>query len=759
MDDISEILKVTNVNKILDRYFQEGKGKDPIIHFYETFLSEYDPEIRDKRGVYYTPEPVVKYIVNSLHQVLKNEFGLPDGFASKDVTVLDPAAGTLTFPAEAIKTAVVEHSKYGSASTKNFIKNSILKNFYAFELMMAPYAIGHLKMGFIFEELDYKMSDEERFKLYLTNTLEMEELEEVNIPGLSSLTEENHYALEVKQREPILVIMGNPPYSGISSNNNDWTERLLKTNIDDVQNYYEVDGKPLGERNPKWLQDDYVKFLRFAQWKIAKAGNGVVGMITNHSYLDNPTFRGMRQSLLRTYNKIFILNLHGNSLKKESCPDGSKDENVFDIRQGVAIAIFVKTESEQPCEVFYNDLFGKRADKYSYLEGNSLANTEFEKLKPQSPYYFLIKRDTATIQNYLEWDKVNEIFPVNSVGIVTARDKFSIANKKNDLYIRLKQYIDEKIPDELFEETYHIKNKVRWKIKESRKAIRSLKKLDSIIQEISYRPFDNRFVSYHSGLVERGRYNVMRHMLAGGNIGLISTRFQFKKNKKWACSFITDKIVDINHLQSPGTAQIFPLYIHNEAESEDLIERMEPGKQANIAKEILDNLESFYGELPKPEAILQYIYGVLYSNAYRQKYQEFLKIDFPRVPFTREQELFYQMAEQGRRLIGLHLLQSNELDPPVARYEGQGDNDRIEQYKYKDGRVYINKDKYFEGITKEVWEYEIGGYQVLRKYLRSRKNRLMQDARRYCQIATAIAKTIEIQNGLDEIFTKIEESV
>jgi predicted helicase len=760
VDDIAEILKVTQVNKILDRYFQEGKGKDPIIHFYETFLSKYDPEIKEKRGVYYTPEPVVKYIVNSLHQVLKDEFGLQDGFASEDVTVLDPAAGTLTFPAEAIKIAVEEHSKYGSASTNSFIRNSILKNFYAFELMMAPYAIGHLKMGFIFEELGYKMSDEERFKLYLTNTLEMEELEEVHIPGLSSLTDENHYALEVKQREPILVIMGNPPYSGISSNNNDWTERLLKTNIDDVQNYYEVDGKPLGERNPKWLQDDYVKFLRFAQWKIAKAGKGVVGMITNHSYLDNPTFKGMRQSLLKTYNKIFIINLHGNSLKKENCPDGSKDENVFDIRQGVAIAIFVKTESDQSCEVYYKDLFGKRPDKYSYLEENSLAKTEFEKLNPQSPYYFLIKRNTSTIQHYLKWDKVNEIFPVNSVGIVTARDKFAITNQKNELYLRLKQYIDEKVPDELFEKTYHIKNKVGWKIRESRKAIKRLKKLDSIIQEISYRPFDNRYVAYHPGLVERDRYNVMQHMLADENFGLVVSR-QVKTSPNWQHSFISNKIVE-SCLISNRTSEInylYPLYLYNEAESENLIERMEPGKQVNIAKKILDKLASFYGELPEPEAILQYIYGVFYSNAYRQKYQEFLKIDFPRVPFTKEKQLFYQMAEYGKRLIDLHLLQSSELDPPVARYEGQGDNDRIEQYKYKDGRVYINDEKYFEGITKEVWDYEIGGYQVMRKYLRSRKNRLMQDARHYCQIATAIAKTIEIQASLDEIFTQIEESV
>jgi predicted helicase len=306
VDDIAEVLKVTKVNKILKKFYEDGKGKDPIIHFYETFLSAYDPKMREKRGVYYTPEPVVKYIVRAVHSILKSNFNLPDGLADEKVTLLDPAGGTLTFPAEAMKLAVQEYkSKYGDGNIQAFLRNHILKNFYAFELMMAPYAIGHLKMGFLFEELGLTMQDDERFKLYLTNTLEMEVLDEIHIPGLSSLSEESHLAADVKKDQPILVIMGNPPYSGISSNKNDWTEKLLKTNLDGAQSYYEVDGKPLGEKK-LWLQDDYVKFLRFAQWKIHKAGFGIVAMITNHSYLDNPTFRGMRQSLMNTFNDIYI---------------------------------------------------------------------------------------------------------------------------------------------------------------------------------------------------------------------------------------------------------------------------------------------------------------------------------------------------------------------------------------------------------------------------------------------------------------------
>jgi predicted helicase len=324
VDDITSVLNAAEINSILDQYYKEGRGEDPIVHFYETFLNQYDPETRERRGVYYTPEPVVKYIVKSVHHLLKTRFGLRDGLADPSVTVLDPAAGTLTFPAEAIKLAVSEYvDKYGEGGKKEFIRNQILKNFYALELMMAPYAIGHMKISFLLESLGYQLQGDDSFQLYLTNTLEMEDIAQIDIPGIRSLSEESRLAGRVK-REPILVIMGNPPYSGSSSNRNEWTESLLKEDLDGAQSYYKVDGEPLGERNPKWLQDDYVKFLRFAQWKIHKAGQGIVAMITNHAYLDNPTFRGMRQSLMKTFDEIYILDLHGNSLKKEIAPDGSK---------------------------------------------------------------------------------------------------------------------------------------------------------------------------------------------------------------------------------------------------------------------------------------------------------------------------------------------------------------------------------------------------------------------------------------------------
>jgi len=345
VDDIAEVLAIADVQGILHRYFHsggaveklttppKGKGADPIVHFYETFLKHYDPKERERRGVYYTPEPVVSYIVRSLHAILKEKFNKSDGLASEGVTLLDPAAGTMTFVAKAAQVAVDEFvSKYGEGSRESFIRDHILQNFYAFELMMAPYAVGHLKMAFFLEELGYSLKPDECCKFYLTNTLEMEELAEAKLPGLSSLAEESHKAGKVKKDTPILVILGNPPYSVSSTNKSSFIEHEMEAYKEAVRN----------ERNLMPLSDDYVKFIRFAEWKIAQAGEGVVGMITNHSYLDNPTFRGMRQHLMNTFDEIYVLDLHGNSLKKERCPDGSKDENVFDIRQGVAIALFLR---------------------------------------------------------------------------------------------------------------------------------------------------------------------------------------------------------------------------------------------------------------------------------------------------------------------------------------------------------------------------------------------------------------------------------
>lgn len=776
IDDIAEVLQAADINRILHRFFVDGKGKDPILHFYETFLSEYDPDLREKRGVYYTPEPVVRYIVQSIHHLLKSSLCLNDGLASEQVTLLDPASGTLTFPAEAVKVAVEGFTgKYGEGGKKSFIKNQILKNFYAFELMMAPYAIGHLKIGFLLEELGYKLEDDDRFQLYLTNSLETEEIEQINIPGLSSLSEESKIAGQIKKMHPILVILGNPPYSGESANKNEWTERLLKESIDGTQSYYVVDGEPLGEKNPKWLQDDYVKFLRFAQWKIHKAGEGIVGMITNHSYLDNPTFRGMRQSLLNTFNEIYILDLHGNYQKKEKAPDGGKDENVFDIRQGTAIALFVKKRNKKGCRVYHRDLYGIRNDKYSWLESNKLSKKTYKQIRPGSPHYFLIKRDIEKIRHYERWQKVSEIFSVNSVGIITARDNLTIHWNENDAWNTIMTFSS--MDTEIARQSYQLGKDVRdWKVNLAQQDIRESGFERSKVVPILYRPFDVRY-TYYTGK-SRGfhcmpRPEVMKHMLRGDNLGLICVRQVAEGIFNHA--LITDKIIESRTtLSNKGIAYFYPLYLYPEMKSRKKLPQtmilFEPEsgyseKIPNINKEFYKKLHDEYQKQSKssgaeltPETLLAYLYAILYSNLYRERYSGFLKYDFPRIPFPKSFQLFSRIAGLGEKLIGLHLLKSELLAKPMVKYCGSDDSDIVDKPVYDEGRkrIFINANKYFEPVSAELWSYQIGGYQVLEKYLKDRKGRRLEEPRYYCRVVTAIYHTIEFQKEIDQLYETVE---
>ena len=765
IDDISEVLAVTDVNNILHKYFHDGKGKDPIIHFYETFLAEYDPKTREKRGVYYTPEPVVSYIVSSLHHILKEHFNRSDGFASQSVTVLDPAAGTLTFLAEAANLALNEFvAKYGEGGKENFIKEHILKNFYAFELMMAPYAVGHLKMSFLLEELGYKLKEDDRFKLYLTNTLEMEELAQTELPGMASLSEESHLAGVVKKEQPILVILGNPPYSGHSTNIGNWISKEIKA-------YYQIDGKPLGEKNPKWLQDDYVKFIRFAQWKIDQAGEGILGFITNHSYLDNPTFRGMRQSLMQTFDEIYFLDLHGNSLKKEKCPDGSKDENVFDIQQGVAIALFIKKKSKKKnFRVYHSELFGLREKKYDWLSENDINTTKWSELSPKTEFYLFIPREEKLFKSYERFLKITEVFPISSVGIVTSRDSFVIDSDKEKLRRRIRMFCDSKMPDEIISQTFNLKDKSNWKLKVAREKVRKDKDGEESLTKILYRPFDVQWIFYHDAVIERSRKEVMLNMLKD-NLGIITNRQVNSGFRHVLCSntLINDCSVS---LETKERSYLFPLYIYQKKDNPKKrsigttmmlfeTEADYKAKKPNLSPELVEQLKKTLKKTPSPEEIFFYIYGVLYSNTYRRKYSEFLKIDFPKIPFTKDSKVFSKMAGYGKKLVDLHLLKSTELDSPIARFQGKADN-RVEKLRYEKGKLYINNDQYFEGIISEVQEYQIGGYQVCDKWLKDRKGRhplSAEEIKHYCKVVTALQKTIEVQKEIDKIYPDVEKEV
>ncbi|HOJ03261.1 MAG TPA: N-6 DNA methylase [Bacteroidota bacterium] len=764
VDDIAEVLGVADAPGILDRYYHEGKGSDPIVHFYETFLAQYDPAERERRGVYYTPEPVVGYIVRSIHNILKTEFSKRDGLASDSVTLLDPAAGTMTFIARAAEQAVSEFkAKYGDGGSADFIRDHILKNFYAFELMMAPYAVGHLKMSFFLEELGHRLTDDERVPFYLTNTLDNEELAQTEMPFYHSLAEESRLAGAVKKQAPILVILGNPPYSGHSTNMGEWIRGL-------IESYKMVDGNPLGEKNPKWLQDDYVKFLRFAQWKIEQGGRGIVGMITNHSYLDNPTFRGMRQSLMRTFDEIYILDLHGNTLKKETCADGSPDKNVFDIRQGVAIAFFVKHISKNKADaiVRHAEIYGSRESKYDWLNSHDRKNSEWKVLMPSSPFYLFIPSDNTLGAIYQENPSVPEIFPVNSVGLVTARDNLTIHWTPDEVWKTVTVFSGME-PERARHEYALGKDARDWKVALAQKDLLDSGPKRTKIAPILYRPFDVRHTYYTArsrGFICMPRPEVMRHMLGGKNIALASTR-NIEIGGGFRHVFCTTELIQHHTVSMKEVNYIFPLYVKPVAEKEDLFTL--PGTSElcpNLNSDLINKLISAYGEKPTPESVFHYVYAILYAPSYRARYAEYLKMDFPRIPFTKSDNLFGVMAQMGERLVKLHLLNSPDLDPPICRFEGKGSN-RIEKgrstglrYEAAEERVYINSTQYFAPVSESVWNYQIGGYQVCERWLKDRKDRRLEldEIRTYCRIVTAIARTIELQEEIDRIYPKVEKS-
>ena len=749
IEDLLNVLNKTDVVAITKEQAATYGTRDPIIHFYDTFLGEYNPEERAKLGVYYTPPEVVDYIVKSIHKLLKEKFGKEKGLAEEGLKLLDPAAGTLTFIIQALRKAEFEllDNRMGGLIPLN-IKNHILADFYAFELQVVPYIIGHLRVAMALEAWEYEFSKDEQFQFYLTNTLEMKEPEQELL--LPQLTEEGREARKVKEKEPILVVLGNPPYSGISENKGKWITDL-------IEDYKYVDGKHFGEKK-HWLQDDYVKFIRFGQWKIDQTGEGVLGFITNHSYLDNPTFRGMRQSLMKSFDEIYLLNLHGNSLKKEKCPDGSKDENVFDIRQGVAIGLFIKRKGERrrTARVFYADLWGLREDKYKWLLRNDKNKTKWKELKPNTPFYFFVPIEGTYWDEYANYWKITDIFPVNSVGIVTARDKFVIDFDKEALRKRIVDFRNPSISDEIIKQKFKLKDTSTFKLRKSRENLSRYDQWEDYFEEILYRPFDKRKIYYTNVVVERPLLEVMRHILHE-NLGLCVGRAGqvVGLDKPWNIVFCSESIEDFNLFYRGGNVN-FPLYLYPDNSRSPLLEADATIQERtpNFSKEFLQAITEALGMELTPEAIFYYIYAVLYSPTYRKRYEEFLKFDFPRVPLPTNYELFKNLSELGKELVELHLLRHPSLSETDVGFPVSGTN-TVEKVSYDDEneRVYFNKTQYFEGVSKVVWEYKIGGYQVMAKYLKDRKWRALtrEEIEHYMKVATALKRTIEVQEAIDKV--------
>ena len=735
IDDIAAVLNAADISNILQDYYKKGKGQDPIIHFYETFLNKYDKSTQEKRGVYYTPEPVVDYIVHSVNGILKSEFNKEDGFANTDVTVLDPAGGTLTFLAQTAKFAIEDFTeKYGEGHRENFIKEHILKNFYAFELMMAPYAIAHLKMSFLLDEYGYKMKDTDRFKLYLTNTLEIEDLEQTRIPGMASLSEESKQASLVKRKQPILAIMGNPPYSIASYNKSAF--------IEDIMSLYKEDVKD--EKNIQLLSDDYAKFIRFCHWKIEQVGVGVMGLITKNTYLNTTAFKGLRIKLLQSFDKVYVFNLHGKLYEK--APDGGKDQNVFDIRVGTAILICIKSgkkKTKDYAKLLYSDLFGDRLFKYDYLEKHNINNTQWEELQIDPNYFFFEKKTFNEVELYNSFVKVDEIFNLNNTGVESGRDHFILADTQRELANRLRLFISSNLPLELLRETFDLSDQPNFKLEKVKSNFKKVE--EDKIEPYYHKPFYFRSIYYDLQFLRRHSGVVMEHLkTSNNNLALI-----LKKRSTepvYSHCFCSNSIVDRNFLG--GQSYIFPLWIY---EGDGNL--FGASKKSNLKPEFETALEKCYKKKDLTEDIFYYIYAVLYCPKYREAFAEQLQIDYPKVPFTNDYKLFNTISEIGKSLSELHLLTSKELSKPLIKFNGKGNNKVIEiDFKETDKQLFINPTQYFTGINKEMWEWEVGKNKPIQRWIKNAKDKELglNETIEFGKICSAIKLTFDKQAEVDK---------
>lgn len=741
VDDIAEVLSVADAKKLLDDYYDQGKGDDPIIHFYETFLNRYDPETREKRGVYYTPEPIVKYIVNSVDEILRKDFN-KNGFADTTIKVLDPASGTMTFLAEATKKAINTFvNNYGEGGKIGFIKNHILKNFFGFELLMAPYAIAHLKISYLLQEQGYNLAEDDRFQLYLTNTLDAKVVDMPELPGLSSLAEEATEANKIRKDTPILAIIGNPPYSITSFNKSEFETNLMKLYKEDVKK----------EKNIQILSDDYIKFIRYCHWKIEESGEGVIGLITKNTYLNIAAAKGLRKQLLLSFDRIYILNLHGKLYEKS--PNGEKDQSVFNIRVGTAIIFLVKLKSKIKktyAKLYYKDLYGNREDKYNFLNFNDLNSTfsKNEELEIDENHFFFEKKNFSNHELYEKYWAIDEILLQKSSGVKTHRDHFIIANKKTELESRLNAFIH--LSPEMAAKTFHLKDTAGFKIEKIKQTVKEIDKTK--ITDYLHKPFVKKVIFYDKMFIDRDRNSIMQHFFNKDNLGLILTRRNSQRN--FNTIFISNNITDINIFG--GQSYIFPLWIYKQNGDAFNGNGHYKNQVSNINPKFEELLEDSYLHKNITEHIFYYIYAVLHSNTYRNDFKELLKVDFPKIPFTVNYEIFYKMAEHGKELTELHLLTSPKINEPKVKFQGKG-NSKIDNLQYDTNKqtIYINETQYFENINQELWDYEIGKIRVVQHWFKNRELIEFEDAVEFCKIATAIYDTFELQKQIDEIYPSV----
>lgn len=797
VDDLVLLLDRADMSAILEDFGKATRQEDPVVHFYETFLAAYDPKLRETRGVYYTPEPVVSYIVRSVDAILKRDFGLKAGLAdsskvkikvgtgkAKDksskekleerevhrVQILDPATGTGTFLYAVIE-QIRESFKGNAGMWPGYVAEHLLPRIYGFELLIAPYAVAHMKLGLQLKDSGYDFESDERLRVYLTNTLE-EAHELTGLPLFAqAIAQEAASASSVKKDAPIMVVVGNPPYAGFSQNSGEW----IKTLVEDYKR--ESTGQPLKEHR-NWLGNDYIKFIRFAQWRVTQTGYGVVGYITDNSYIDAPTARGMRYHLMTEFDDIFVLNLHGNINRRTKTPDGQNDGNVFDITQGVAVLLLVRRHGSKRklAKVHYADLWGGREAKYQWLSEKEVGTTNWESATPCAPKFdFLPVKDAGIAKEYsLIPMALNKCFAVGGLGIQSSRDHLVSAFSEKELLAKISEFVSDQTDEEIRHKFFDGKKVAsylpgdtrQWSLSEARRILKK-RAWKSEITNWLYRPFDTRPILFDSSMIDWPRPEVTGHLLQA-NLCLLANR----QTKEDFAVFVANGLVERKIAAVYDGSTAFPLWLYPQVKK-DLLQEPSGERQVNLSAGFLAEIKSKISRAD-PEQIFFYLYAILYSPSYRTRYSEFLKRDFPRVPITSDTALFAKLAKLGERLVALHLMKG-ETDE-ISRFPVAGSNEvtkvefttaaqaeLIEGVGPKQrksaappqtnlGRVYINKDQYFDDVPAEVWEYHIGGYQVCQKWLKDRKGRQLSydDIKHYQGIIAALAETITLQGLIDE---------
>ena len=794
INDVVELLNRANAQAIRNDFGKKTDGEDPVIHFYEHFLGAYNKKLKIERGVFYTPKPIVSYIVRSVHELLQKEFGLADGLADtstwaevkehyKDlkipegikpdiepfVQILDPATGTATFLIEVID--VIHNTLTAKWDTERvskseqikkwntYVPTHLLPRLYAYELMMAPYAIAHMKLGLKLTETGFtaweKLGSENRANIFLTNALEPWKAQ-LDLPGFTALAHESAAVSEVKRTKKFTVVIGNPPYSVHSSNNEPWVQNLISA-------FREVDGKPLGERNSQSLQDDYVKFLGLATNCVNLCECGIVGFITPHGFLDNPTFRGMRQQLLKQFTMLQFLDLHGNVNKKERCPDGTLDQNIFDILQGTAISVLVKAEVGSKQRILHSDLWGVRSIKYHKLGSSGLNLMEFPEISPQSPHYLLVPRNNNLYKSFSEWTPITELMPVWNNGLMTSRDDFVFGFNDAEVLERVTDFASTPISEA--SKRYGLRDVREMTIKESQAALRQIKDLSAEICPCLYRPMDVRSLFYNQCLVRWPTFGLMRQMSEKGNIGLVTSRMT--KGETFAHVMATRHPVEKIALSSKtsNNAYLFPLLIR-EGDMSDTLFKEDIQTAVNLSPKhmfewfenlgITNNISVEEDGRPNEMAlnVFGYFFAILHSPSYRRMYADFLRGEYPRIPLTSSNKLFKNLAKIGIELTKIHLMEASVVKQSTVSFSGRSQKE-VSKITWRNNAVWIDKEQTvgFMGINEEVWNFHIGGYQVCEKWLKDRKGRKLSkgDIEHYQKIVVALSETIRLMAEIDKV--------